>query len=54
MFTHITSGAVLLLLVEYAQAIVRPNNLVREPLYTNKKVSNDTNKVKGKTTCLGV
>jgi hypothetical protein len=54
MFTHITSAANVLLLVESAQVIVRANNFVREPLHANKKVSNDTNKFKGETTCLGL
>jgi len=54
MFTHITGAAILLLLVESAQAIVRANNLVRDTLHANKKVSNNTNKFKGKTTCLGL
>ena len=54
MFTHITGAAVVLLFVEFAQAIVRANNLVIELLHAMKKVSNDTNKSKGKTTRLGL
>ncbi len=45
MFTHIVGAAVVLLLVESAYAIVRANNIVREILYANKTLSNNTNKV---------
>jgi hypothetical protein len=54
MFNPISGAAVVLLLIESAQAIVRANNLVREPPYASKKLSNDTNKFKGKPTSLGI